>query len=213
MKQVAIVGLGLATHDDAPFVDPEWECWGLPWDREYWVHYDQYFEMHPRSLLELPESKRETGYFDKLAEIDHAPIYMHQHWDDIPNSVAFPIEEMRSTVFANFPRKYWKQKPQVDWYNSSPGYMLAKAIHEEYDRIGLWGFDMESKRDYTYELPNLSFLIGLAIGRGIDVYLHEGDRPVTPLLEFTNEGIWLGELNPVYTERYGYLNGNDNYTR
>ncbi len=46
--KVAIIGLAQSTHDDAPWDDPEWEKWGLPWDHN-WAMLDRFFEMHDTS--------------------------------------------------------------------------------------------------------------------------------------------------------------------
>ena len=202
MRQVAIVGQSLSTHDLAPFEDPEWESWGLPWDRGFWVHYDRMFEMHDRGLLEKPEAQRDGDYFEKLQDA-WVPIYMQKAWPDIPTSVEFPVEALLQTVFHNFPRGDWTQH-QKDWYNASPAYAIALAIHEDVDRIGLWGIDCPktNEADYAYQLPNLNWLLGFAAGRGIDIYIPEGP---TELLKHQGEGIPLGDMYPIYPERYGFI--------
>ena len=212
MRKIGIVGLSLSTHDQAPGLldllsggigDPSWELWGLPFDRGFWLHYDRLFEMHDRPLLEKPEAKRDKDYWEKLQN-HWNPIYMQQHWPDIPQSVAFPLEELLETVFYNFPRRNWIKNPQEDWYNSSIAYMIALAIHEldHEGVIGLWGIDVRREDEFQYEKPCLDYLIGYANGRGIDVDLPEGP---TQLCIFEGEGIKLGDMMPSYPRRYGYL--------
>jgi hypothetical protein len=47
----------------------------------------------------------------------------------------------------------------------------------------------------------MEYLIGLARGRGVDVYIPER----SPLAKFHGEGIPLGLMYPSYPQRYGYL--------
>lgn len=195
--KVAVIGLSPSTHDQAPWDDPEWEKWGLPWDASYPM-IDRFFEMHDRGLLEQPEAKRSDDYWDRLRLLH--PVYMQREWDDIPGAVEFPLEELKETVFKNFPRAVWDE--QVDWYNSSPAYMIALAIHEGAEAIGLWGIDVLDDSEMNQESNCLDFLIGLAIGKGIEVIIPEGP---THLNRFRGEGIKLGVMEPVYKLRYGYV--------
>ena len=183
MRKVAIVGLAPSTHDKAPF-DTDWEMWGLPWDNGFWVSYDRLFEMHDLDLLQKPEAKRPRDYVDRLREIT-VPLYMQQQY--FPNVTAYPLESViRSTS---------------DYFNSSIAYMVALAIHERVDAIGIWGVDMVDSEEYAYQRPNAEYLIGLAIGMGIDVCIPEESY----LTRFNAEGIPLGTMYPTYPKRYGYL--------
>lgn len=196
--KVAVVGLSPSTHGQAPWRDPDWQLWGLPWDVE--GRFDRYFEMHDRRLLETPGSGRDEAYWQRLKEMD-APVYMQRHWPDIPASVTYPLDAVQQTVFANFPR--WDQP---DWYNSSPAYMIALAIHEGAETIGLWGIDVLDDSEFNIESNCLDFLIGYALGRGIEIVLPEGP---TALCRFRGEGVRLGQLEPVYVGRYGYIGASD----
>ena len=192
---ISIVGLSPSTRHLVP---ADSEIWALPWDNEYASRASRLFEMHDRRLLAHPDAMRSKSYFKDLGEMPQ-PIYMHRHWEDIPSSVAFPLEELEQTVFKNFPRAKWDN--QKDWYNSSPAYMIALAIHENKD-FGLYGIDVLDESEFSYESPCLEFLIGLAIGRGLNVTIPEGP---TALGKFRGEGIKLGIIEPVYKLRYGYV--------
>ena len=193
--KVAIVGLSSSTHSQAPFGDADWEMWGLPWDIESRYMFDRHFEMHDRNLLELPEALRATDYWTELARFPK--VYMQQHYADIPGSIEYPLDALKETVFKGFSR--WDQD---DWYNSSPAYMIALAIHEGATTIGLWGIDVLDDSEFAYESPCLEYLIGIARGRGIEVIIPEGP---THLNKFRGTGIKLGTLEPVYNKRYGYV--------
>lgn len=177
------------------------EIYALPWDSEYSCRASRLFEMHDRGLLEQPEALRSDSYWQELAETPQ-PIYMQQHWDDIPSSVAYPLEAIKDSVFKGFPRASWDA--QRDWYNSSPAYMIAMAIHEGATTIGLYGIDVLDDSEFMLERPCLEYLIGLAVGRGIEVVIPEGP---TALGKFRGTGIKLGNMKPTYVNRYGYIDG------
>jgi len=89
---------------------------------------------------------------------------------------------------------------------------MALAITEGADRIGIWGVDMADLEstpgdpsyisEFSYQRPNLEYLIGFARGRGIVVDIPDQ----SPLTKFHGEGIPLGLIYPSYPIRYGYLN-------
>lgn len=166
----------------------------MPWDAEY-GRMDRWFEMHDRTLLEQPEARRPDDYWERLTFL--RPVYMQQHYGDIPGSTPYPLEELQQTVFRGFPR--WDQE---DWYNSSPAYMLALAIYLGAEEIGLWGIDVLDDSEFNLESNCLDFLIGYALALGIKITFPEGP---TALCKFRGEGIKLGTMEPVYKKRYGYV--------
>lgn len=142
--KVAIVGLSPTSHHLAPWDDPEWELWGMPWDVDRWK-MDRLFEMHddpdPRSEGELPE---------------YPVLYMQDA--KYPNVTTYPLEEVAATIGG-------------DYWCSSVGYMLALAIHEGAEEIAIFGVDMKATEEYAYQRANCEYLIGLARGKGIKVHI------------------------------------------
>ena len=192
MRQVAIVGLAPSTHDDAPYLDPDWEVWGLPWDEERWPYFDRLFDIHPLECIrKATPSFYRIGYEDRLKDLEH-PLYMQQAYADIPNAAEYPLKEVSALV--------------GDYYNSSIAYMLALAIFEEVDRVGIWGVDMIGQGEsghadeYRDERPNCEYLLGFAKAKGIEIYLPDE----CPLLKFGGR-FPLGTVIPNYGHRYGYL--------
>lgn len=150
--KVAIIGLAPSTHDQAPWGDPEWEKWGLPWDNGWWVHCDRLFDIHS---LEIFKSAYPDDYFDRLQEIDN--LYMQESY--YQNVKKYPLEDI--------------SKITGDYFTSSISYMLAMAIYEKADEIGLWGVDMDLEDVYGHQRPCTEYLIGLAKGMGIKVFIPE----------------------------------------
>jgi hypothetical protein len=191
LRQVAVVGLAPSTHDDAPYEDPDWEVWGLPWDEERWPYFDRLFDIHPLECIRAATpSFYRYGYEDRLKEIRH--LYMQEAYRDVPNAIEYPLSEVSALV--------------GDYYNSSIAYMLALAIFEEYDKIGIWGVDMAEQGEpghadeYRDERPNCEYLLGFAKAKGIEIYLPDE----CPLLKFGGS-FPLGTVIPNYGHRYGYL--------
>lgn len=174
---LSIIGMA-DSHIEAP---EGVEMWGLPWHEGRWIHFDRLFEMHDISLL---EKGRPHGYIDRLMDVD-VPLYMQKDYFD--SAVRYPFEEVISVT--------------GDYFNSSIAYMLALAIAEGYEKIGLYGVDMKAEDEYFYQRPNIEYLIGLAKGRGIEIVLPDE----CPICKFHGDGIQFGSSYPVYHERYGQL--------
>jgi hypothetical protein len=85
---------------------------------------------------------------------------MMERYDEIPSSVAYPVDE----VVANI---------GIPYFTSSVSYMLGLAMLEGFDRIELYGLDMASETEYAYQKAGTEFLLGMAMGRGIKVYVPE----------------------------------------
>ena len=180
MTTVRIVGLGPSARGaskDAPA-----EMWGLPWD-PFFPRYTRLFEMHDRRVFE----KRGQGYLDQLIGERYSPIYMHQAHTDIPYAAPYPIQSVIAQC--------------GDYFNSSIAYMLALAITERFERIELYGVDMDpGSEEWHKERPCNEYLIGLAKGRGIDVWVHPDSHLLKPQLDV----LYLNERQN-YVGRYGKL--------
>lgn len=186
----------MAPHDTSEVDNFDGEIWGLPWDEGRWPFFDRYFEIHPLDLLRKPEAHRRDGYEDRLKSL---PIlYMQEAYKDIPNAIRYPIEKVVDNI-------------GFDYFNSSISYLMGMALLEGANKIGIWGVDMADIEptpgdpsyisEFAYQRPNMEYLIGLARGRGIEVYIPEK----SPLATFHGEGIPLGLMYPSYPKRYGYL--------
>lgn len=91
------------------------------------------------------------------------PVYMLEQHDDIPQSVKYPMEEIGDLI--------GRTAQGTPYLESSIAYMLALAIYEKVDRVGIWGVDLHCESEYAYQRPNLEYLIGLARGKGIKVQI------------------------------------------
>jgi hypothetical protein len=93
------------------------------------------------------------------------PVYMLERHEDIPQSVALDMVAITKAV--------GKTAQGTPYLESSIAYMVAQALLElkPGDRVGIWGVDLHCESEYAYQRPNLEYLIGLARGMGIKVYI------------------------------------------
>lgn len=176
MRKIAIIGKCSNTRADAPLHDRSWEIWSLGWDPL--PNCDRTFEMHAnwRNFLGNPE---DSEAHKRWLIGQRVPIYMLRKEDDIPTSVAFPMDAV-----ADYCGRTYQGTPYLE---SSIAYMVALAIYERVDRIGIWGCDLSASTEYAYQRPNLEYLIGFAKGKGISVYT----PPQSALLTHAN-GVQYG---------------------
>lgn len=107
---------------------------------------------------------RPEGHLDWL-KTRPFPIYLAQARPDWPHSQAFPFEAMEA--------KYGH------YFGSTPAWMLAWALEQGYTEIHIYGIHLATEWEYRQQRPNLEFLIGIALARGVSIVIP--DR--SPLLK------------------------------
>ena len=173
LKKLAIVGWATPTRDMVPHDDASFEIWGcneMAMSIGPERRFDAWFNFHdridqnpiiPREMWDKPIS----GHI-KIQNIEwlkqlKVPVYMLRHHDDIPTSVAYPLHE----VLATFGREA---------ATSAISYMLALGIMKGFKEIHVYGVDMKLGSEYEYQRTGCLFLIGNALGRGINIRIAEG---------------------------------------
>jgi hypothetical protein len=160
-KKVALVGSASSSLQHVPWKDESIEIWGLGWRKM--KRCELYFEMHTMDM-----SKRGAlppNYRQHLRELGK-PVMMLDKHEDIPNSARYPIEQVIERL-----------GPQLDpyangdYFVSSIGYMLAFAILIGVEEIHLYGIDLLCDEEYGYQRPNAEYMIGVARGLGIKVFI------------------------------------------
>jgi hypothetical protein len=143
-KKIAIVGCSDTKHL-APHNDPSWEMWGMNNAYTNVPRRTGWFEIHPIKFADGKYFRRKLlrpgvfewsnefrgqpmeAYIKDLAGLD-VPVYMQQHWDAIPKSVPYPLQDITSR-FGNY-------------FTNSVSYMIALAIMQGATEIGCYGVDM-----------------------------------------------------------------------
>jgi hypothetical protein len=184
-NKVAIVGFS-DSKSLAPFKDESFEIWGLNSLFEAIPRYDRWFEIHEREKFNLDTNKEigygltRTGepYVHALAKMT-CPLYMVESYPDIPTSIRYPIEEIIMEFHPmgrpeNAIKDWTKDILTEDWngyFTNSVSYMIALAIYEKYEEIHIYGVDMATSGEYSYQRSSCELYVGIAIGRGIKVFI------------------------------------------
>jgi hypothetical protein len=165
-KKVAV--LGFTEHrDQAPLGNPEWEIWGI---NELYRFMDivkggftRWFEIHDRAAIDGDEE-----HIKSLSQFP-IPVYMQQHYDDIPPSVPYPRAEVEAEC-GQGAEGIWTDG-RNKYFTSSIAWMLGLAILEGFEEMHIYGVDMAQVTEYFEQRPACEYLIGLAQGRGTKVYV------------------------------------------
>lgn len=148
---------GGKTRKIAPFQDASWDIWAFSSKRFDYPRVSRWFEIHAMTDLkqQLAPKKRRRRSFPNYMQYMRSlpcPVYMARVHPSIPNSVAFPKDKL--------------VKEFGHCFTSTASFLIALAIVEGYDVIGLWGVN-PSGTSYNRQRPAIKYLLGLARQRGI----------------------------------------------
>ena len=166
-KKIAIVGFA-GTKDLAPYADPSWEIWSVNNLYKFIPRTDRIFQLHTRESLQQDHHGMPGQEHLEYLQQATIPIIMQEHYEDIPASVAYPLEEMIEAY--GIPRIGQEHRKDA-YFTNSVSFMLALAIYEGADVIGIYGVDMAVLSEYNEQRPSCEYYIGVAKGRGIEILL------------------------------------------
>jgi hypothetical protein len=157
--KVAIVGKA-GTSGLAPWRDKEWEIWGMPWIS--CPRVTRLFDVHTQEFWDQNKDMPEESWMPACRELyPDIPVYCDPSRVHAFNkAVAYPSEAIASLPFA--------------YLENTIAYELALAIHEGVGEIALWGIHMMGSHEFAAERPSVTYLIGLAQGKGIKVSIAPG---------------------------------------
>ena len=179
MKTLRIIGLGPSAVEAPPHeIGDGVEVWGIQY---CWKHFtlDRAFVMDEREWIIAKNHSFDTP-IDVAGDMRNAgiPIYTANKWEDVPNTIEYPIEEIKKA----FPVRY---------FMNSFAYMFALAIYEGFERIETYGIDfryftdlggeMEYKHNWLDETHCGAFWAGVAVGRGIEVVTTQRSSLMKPV--------------------------------
>ena len=149
--------LGFVKHREEAFaLGDDWEVWGI---NELHRHhkpnlFTRWYEIHPiTDFYEQDGHKGDPAHLETLAQYP-IPVYMHEHYDDIPASVPFPRQEIIDHFNA--------MGVQGDYQTSSISWELAHALYLGAEEVGVFGVDMANNEEYVTQRPCLEYWIGIA---------------------------------------------------
>lgn len=154
-KKIALIGSAPSSVALAPYNDPSWQVWACsPGSVPHLRRVDSFFELH---RWEPGKPWFQPDYIGFMASLK-CPVYMIDHVDVIPQSVAYPKDEMLAKWGPYF-------------FSSSLSWMFALAIEQGATEIGLWGVDMSAKEEYIAQRSACHYWIDTAKRLGIKVTL------------------------------------------
>jgi hypothetical protein len=186
--KIALIGSAPSSIRLAPYQDKDWMIWGCsPGVYGVAPRAEAWFELH-RWEPGQPWFSPEYCLFLKSFK---GPVWTSHKIADIPNSQVLPWKELV--------KKYGPY-----FFTSSLAWMMALAIEQKPQTIGLWGVDMSATEEYGFQRAGCQYLIMLARSMGIEVIVPpESDLMMPPPL------YGICEVEPMHiklTARYRELN-------
>lgn len=151
--KIAIMGSAPSSRNLAPFGDASWEIWSCSPPNYDLPRIDAWFELHNLDRkFNVPANK---PFIDVITQ--HPRVYIIKPDPRLPNAIPFPWQ------------KYVEEYGR-DFLSSSIAWMMAFAIDQKPEKIGLWGVDMSAAEEYGHQRPGVKFFMREAKKKGIEVY-------------------------------------------
>lgn len=172
-RKIAIVGKAPSSFRLAPFDDPEWEIWVLndlaQQAGDGISRWDRHFDLHD---LHIHKNAAHFQEYWQWMQEQTKPLYLREADPAVPAGVVYPFEEVLSQfrlILDDRGKPY--QKPYI---TNSISWMIALALHEGCDELGLYGVDMAQhgigvKSEYAAQRPSCELFVGIALGMGVKV--------------------------------------------
>jgi hypothetical protein len=157
----------------APFDNPEWEIWCCSPPNFDLPRVDAWFELH--NLDRKLSNKKNKPYTQVLEH--HPRVYIIGKDHRLPNAISFPWQELVA-------------KYGPDFFSSSVAWMLAFALEQKPDKIGMWGVDMSASTEYGNQRQGCKFFIREARQRGIPVYAPPTSDILVPMPLYAVKEHW-----------------------
>jgi hypothetical protein len=163
MRKIAIVGKA-ATSEFAPWEDDELDIWSLPWATAS-PRAKLLFDVHHPDFKKSAEKRRDfnshhnpDGVYVERTNSHKIPVLCHPLavGTTFKNGVPFPYAEIKALL----PRVY---------LDCSVSWMIGYAMLIGVKHLGFWGCHFMAKEEYRVQLPSVTWMIGLAEGRGMTV--------------------------------------------
>lgn len=155
MSKIAILGGAPSSCNLAPFGDASWEIWACSPSNWNAPRVEAWFEMHS---LDRKAVKGNEPYIQTLQR--HPRVYVSKEDQRLPNAIVYPFDEMIAPYGGRFVQSLMQ---------SSVSFMLAMAINQKPQTIGLWGVDMAAESEYDYQRPGCHFFFNEAQKAGIEI--------------------------------------------
>ena len=167
-KTVAIVGTHPTTREKAPYQNKDIDIWIFNNQllQGWCPRAEAVFDIHAsedvyRRGIEHP------GFGEWLKSAKKGTIfYTPYEMKEIPGNKVYP----KDNIVKHLLPKFLRGEEVNEYFTSGPCYAIALAIHQGYKRIEMYGIEMESNSEYIYQRDGVGLWLGIALGRGIEIY-------------------------------------------
>lgn len=163
MKTVAIVGSEKRTRDLAPWNDQSIDIWVFneAAQSEWAKRVTGVFQLHVPAVYRNPLNRSDPRHWEWLQQPHPFPIWMIDVDPEVPASVRYPLKEI---LF------YMPCDPGM--FGSSVSYGFALALFKGYEKILIYGSEMDYLTEYRKQRESLCYWYGFAQGYGVTVERH-----------------------------------------
>ncbi len=156
-RKIAIVGTAPSSRVLAPLDDPSWEIWACSPGNQNLARVDRWYEIHALEAdwVDCPNDHK-IKWIEWLR--DKPNLVLAEKYPGFPQARAYPIDALTKEFGPWF-------------FTSTPSMMMAEAIHEKVDVIGVFGIDLAQAEEYACERTGFQFWIQEAAKRGIKVLI------------------------------------------
>lgn len=169
-KTVALVGTHPITREKAPFSNSAVDIWIFNGQStmDWCPRASAVFDIHPPDDI-FRRAQEDKAFGNWLRAEKGLPFYTPRPTPDCPGNIVYPLDDVCTALLPNFKRGMEINK----YFTSGPCYAIALAIFHGYTRIEMYGIEMENNTEYVYQRDGIGLWLGIAVGRGIEVVLHE----------------------------------------
>lgn len=154
--KIALVGTA-SNWKETPFQDPSWQVWAISGLWPEIPRIDRLYDIHKRIVTE-----EKPGFIEFANSLEENWVIQGKN-PKYPKARAYPVD-------------LYIQKHGREPFASSCAWMLAEAIAQEPEVIGLWGFNMTAESEYGHQKPGVRQLIGYAQAKGIEIVTPPGSE-------------------------------------
>jgi hypothetical protein len=148
--------------------------------------FDRWYQLHDIDEHHKDDRDEHVGWLrgSKLP-IVMWPEHVEKYGDEIPNAVPYPKAEVIE--------KFGK------YFTNTVSWMIAHALYEGRENIGVFGVDMAQDSEYGHQRPSCEYFVGWARGMGVNVHIPDtSDLLKAPFLYGVEDG---GQLRAKMVNR------------
>jgi hypothetical protein len=151
--KIAVCGSAPTSRMLAPFNNLDWEIWACSPQNYDYPRVDAWFELHSLDRKFVPANKP----YEKVLKA-HPRVYVSKADERLPDAIYLDPKPLLAKYGDYF-------------FTSSLAWMMAFAIEQKPEAIGLWGVDMSATDEYSYQRPGCHYFMQKAVEAGIELML------------------------------------------